>query len=116
MRFDHPATFTVIRAAGKPDPYTAGATIPDWDRATEATIAGFLAHDVSSEAPDLNRSELAESATLTIAEYHADVRLGDRIREEDGRLWQVTGIPISEMNPFTGWRPVTVVRLERWEG
>ena len=116
MYFSHPVTFEVIRAAGKPDPYTAGATIPDWDHATTATIVGFLNHQLSDQSPDLNRDELAETATLTIAEYHADVRLGDRIREEDGRLWEVTGIPVSEMNPFTGWKPVTVVVLKRWEG
>lgn len=116
MFFEHPATFVVIRPAGKPDPYTEGATIPDWANTTETTITGFLAHQSSVETPDENRDELAETATLTVDQPEADIRVGDRVREEDGRLWQVEGIPVSETNPFTGWRPVTVVNLRRWEG
>ena len=116
MLFSFPQTFTVTRPGLKPDPYTPGGTIPDWDHTTTLTVNGFLTRTLSDETPNLNRNELAEAATLTIDSAGAPVQLDDRIEDPDGRLWQVTGIPITEQNPFTGWHPVTVVRLQRWQG
>lgn len=112
----HARLYVVIRPGVKPDPYTPGGTIPDWDNTTEATVAGFLSHDTTAEAPDLNRASLNEAAILTIPGPDADIARGDRVRDTDGREWQVDGHPRRDINPFTGWAPSTAVRLQRWEG
>ena len=118
MRFDYPQAYEIISPGAKTDVYTVGSneTIPDWDNAVTRTLYGFVTHTSSVQGSDLNRSELSETATLTFDSPVADIRRGDRVREPDGRLWEVNSVPVSETNPFTGWNPVTWVGLRRWEG
>ena len=116
MIFDHATPFVRLRAGRKEDPYTPGHYTDDWDKPDELDLEGFISHEASNETQDLNRRELSEAATLTIADPTADVKLGDRIREPSGRLWEVQAIPANDVNPFTGWRPTLVVRLTRWQG
>lgn len=101
-----------LRAKAKPDPYNPDRAIEDWSGVDEAEIEGFITTSASADLDDAARAETDTSAVLTVPDPTADVRRGDRVRDASGRVWSVEGVPTSETNPFTGWRPTLQCDLE----
>lgn len=110
--------FVRLRAKRRPDPYNPSDFSEDWSQPDRLVVHGALSSSSSRRTPDRLREQTASGAYLTIADQQADVRLGDCIRADpdDGRLWEVTGIPSRDANAFTGWRPTLEIELSEWKG
>lgn len=52
---------------------------------------------------------------LIVPDPDIDIKVHDRIII-NGDTWRVTGIPASDRNPYTGWRPTLVADLEQVAG
>ncbi|GAA6124220.1 hypothetical protein BPY_23280 [Bifidobacterium psychraerophilum] len=112
-------TFTRLRAQTASDSYNPADEVADWTKPPDdLDIEGSLSSSSSQRTPDGSREQTTSTAYLTIADPDADVRLGDRIRTnpDDGRLWEVSGFPSNDINPFTGWQPTLEVSLTEWKG
>lgn len=119
MDFNHPQRFIRLRARKTSDPYTPSATVDDWTKpADEIPVYGALSSASSRRTPDANREPTTSGAYLTVTDPYCDILIGDRIRTEpdDGRLWDVTGFPSNDINPFTGWQPTREIQLTERRG
>lgn len=107
-------TVARLRPREKPDPYNPDRTNADWSDPERVEIPGFIASGSSTEVTDGARQEVTSTATLTLPDRAADVKVGDRIEPvpADGRLWRVTGFPARDRSPFTKWGPTTECTLE----
>ncbi|PKU96716.1 hypothetical protein CQR55_1051 [Bifidobacterium pseudolongum subsp. globosum] len=107
-----------LRAAQSANPYNPRATANDWTKPDELAFSGALAASSSTRTPDGLDTATTTRAVLTVFDPSTDIRVGDRIRAEpdDGTLWQVTGVPARDLNPFTGWQPTLEIQLEEVKG
>lgn len=109
----HRQAYTRLRRGTVPDPYDPDHLVPGgWDHADARTIYGTLASKSSIDQPDPVRSEVISTAELILDDPDCDVQRGDRIKADDGRIWDVQGYPHADRNPFTGWRPTLVCDLQ----
>ncbi|NMW65985.1 hypothetical protein HHJ78_10865 [Mobiluncus mulieris] len=114
--FNHPERFERLRPGVEPDPYDPDAAgVPTWDKPDILVFEGFLTESTSTITPDAVRGQVATSGVLTVADPNVDIQVGDRIRQGD-RLWQVTGRPAKDKNPFTGWQPTLEATVAQYEG
>lgn len=120
MDFDTPQAFVRLRPQSSADSYNPQSQAADWTQPTNDLDIeeASLSSSSSQRTPNGNREQTTSTAYLTVADPDADIRLGDRIRTkpDDGRLWEVTGFPSSDINPFTGWQPTLEVSLTEWKG
>lgn len=100
-----------LRAAEVADPYNGRRTVPDWENPDELAFCGFIASQSSAMTPDGSREENVSTSMLTVEDAGIDIRRGDRI-VFGGRTFVVDGVPETDANPFTGWRPTMQVRLQ----
>lgn len=111
-------TVEVVRAGRKPDPVNPARTLPDWGNPTRALVGGFVASSASAQVTDSGRDGSDSSAVLTAfagPDGVPDVAKGDRIVSA-GRTWEVIGVPTSDANPWTGWRPTVEAQLREVVG
>lgn len=113
--FEHTTEFVRQRAKLIVDPYDPDSAVEDWGSPDEITLTGYFASSSSTEQTDEVREQVVTAKQLVIDDPAADVRRGDRIKLGE-RVWSVEGFPEDDMNPFTGWRPTLVARLEEWRG
>lgn len=109
----HRQAYTRMRRRTIPDPYDPEHLVPGgWDQADTMTVHGTLASKASIEQPDPVRDEAISTAELILDDPDADVQRGDRVKADDGRVWDVQGYPHADRNPFTGWQPTLVCDLQ----
>lgn len=110
--------FQRLRAHRIPDPDNPAQTVRDWTDPDAIELSGALASSTSTRIPDTLEDQTTSTAYLTVADPTADVTVGDRIRPvpDDGRLWEVTGMPSRDVNAFTGWQPTLEIPLTEWRG
>lgn len=113
------------RRARIADPYRPTVTTEDdWDPDLTIELPGaFIASSSSSARADATRSEILTDKSLYLTDPDADVIPRDRIRQggtledlDSGTAYMVKVRPQADTNPFTGWRPVAEIPLERVEG
>lgn len=114
MEFEHGTTVYRLRPKQIWDPMSETYVLGDWDDPSEHELPGaFIAQSSTSALGDATRTGALEAKSLYCAP-DADVQYGDRIREgTTGPQYPVDGIPAADTNPFTGWRPVREVPLQR---
>lgn len=116
IKFGSPEKFERLRPAIVKDPYDPDAVgVPDWDQPEVAEFLGFISQSTSTVLPDSTREQTQTTAILTVDNSVVDIKVGDRVRQGE-RIWQVTGNPSLDMNPFTGWRPTTEIQLAEYVG
>lgn len=105
--FAHGQTFTRLRAPLVADPYSGENTLPDWENAATLSIPGFGFDPGGSMSIDqVSGQRIVTEPTLSwLGADVPDVRVGDRMRGPDGRVWHIAGHPSIPTNPFTGWQP-----------
>ena len=113
--FEHVTEFVRQRATLVADPYDPESEVEDWDTPDEITLTGYFASRSSTEQTGEVREQVVTTKQLVIDDPRADVRRGDRIKQDD-HVWTVEGFPETDQNPFTGWQPTLVANLEEWEG
>lgn len=113
---EHLEDFTRLRAQRIPDPYNPDRTVEDWTTPDELPLRGSWDSTGSSFGSDPVRMPLTTTKRIAIFTPLADVAAGDRIRTADGAIFTVTGRPARDINPWTGWRPTTVLTVEEGEG
>lgn len=111
-------SFMRLRAAERASDYNPVRTSRDWDHPILLPITGVLSSSSSRRTPNGLREQTTSNATLTIDDPDADIKLGDRIRPDpdDGRCWEITGFPSSDVNAFTGWQPTLEIQLTEYKG
>lgn len=111
-------TFTRLRAGSVENAYNPDSPGSDWAHPETLEFYAAIASSSSNTNTDRLDRQLTSTATLTIPDPHIDIRVGDRIRPNpaDGREWRVSGIPATDMNPFTGWNPTMECQLEEVKG
>ena len=112
-------TYERLRARKTINPYNPNQYSDDWDTPDSLTFTGALAASSSSRnAVEGYNLTTTSTAILTVADPHVDIIAGDRIRAvpDDGRMWEVTGVPSKDVNAFTGWQPTTEITLTEWKG
>ena len=87
------------------------ATTLDWsDPATENVgpcAVGGLSSSLTTAA-DL--VEVGSLRTLHVPPG-SDIKIGDRLRDPQDRVWTVEGVPDEPTHPLTGWQPGMVVTI-----
>lgn len=118
IRLDGAERFQRLRARRIPDDSNPMQTMDDWTNPEVLELSGALSSSSSTRTPDVLDVRTTSVAYLTVADPSADVRVGDRIRPDpdDGRMWEVTGVPAHDRNAFTGWRPTLEISLTEWRG
>lgn len=115
-----PATETIIRirAGTKPDPYNPSASAADWEHTDRIELQGFISSSSSTQTSGRLDTTVESTAVLTCPDPDTDIRVGDIIhpKADQSRQWRVTGIPSTDMNPFTGWRPTIEAQLREVKG
>jgi hypothetical protein len=108
-------TLTRKRATKKEDPYNPDSTTDDWSSPDVLSFSGYVSSQTSTEQTDAVRAQLITTVQIIVPDPAADIKRGDRI--SDGtHSWSVTGIPASDINPFSGWQPTLVVDVEEVDG
>lgn len=109
-------TVTVIRA---PLVTERGASVRDWDNATEHTIAGCSVQPSDSSRDFARREEQSSFGFHAFLPPNADIQAGDRVRCDVGVGGEITfeidGVPYSRYSP-TGRVDSTQVDLRVWDG
>lgn len=114
---EHLETFTRLRAQTIVDPYNSEELVDDWSQEPdELPLKGVWASRSSTYRSDATREQLATAKTITVFDSDADIREGDRVRNEVGDVFVVQGRPERDRNPFTGWRPTTVITVDEHRG
>ena len=110
--------FRRLRANRKTDPNNGRFTLPDWNDPQILEFEGAFASSSSTMSADTLREQTESTATLTVPDPSADIRLHDRITAvpDDGTVWEVTGVPSHDVNAFTGWQPTLEIQLTNWKG
>jgi hypothetical protein len=110
--------FMRLRAGETASDYNPNQASRDWDHPILLPVSGALSSSSSRRTPDGLREQTTSTATLTIDDPDADIKLGDRIRPDpdDGRCWEVTGFPSRDVNAFTGWQPTLEIQLTEHKG
>ncbi|NMW88054.1 hypothetical protein [Mobiluncus curtisii] len=116
IRFDMPQRFERLRAKFETDPYDPDSPgVPDWSSPDVLEFEGFLTESTSTILPDSVREQVSTSGVLTVTDPSLDIRVGDRVRQ-GGKIWQITGRPAKDKNPFTGWQPTLEITIQQLEG
>lgn len=117
VEFEHGTTVHRLRPKPVWDPVSETYVLGDWDDPDVLTLDGaFIAQSSTSTIGDATRTGALEDKSLYCAP-DADVQFGDRVREgATGPTFPVDGIPAADTNPFTGWRPIREVPLQRAAG
>lgn len=89
----------------------------DWSNPLVLAFEGYL---YSRSSVDSAKSEprdqgIVSDKQLIVPDPDIDIKVHDRIII-NGDTWRVTGIPASDRNPHTGWRPTLVADLEQVAG
>lgn len=114
--------FVRLRAREEISPYNPAQKTYDWNAPDRLSFYGALSSSASSSTSrtptDLLSIMTTSTATLTVADPLIDICVGDRIQSvpDDGRIWEVTGIPSRDVNAFSGWRPTAEITLTEWKG
>jgi hypothetical protein len=103
------------RANRKEDPYNPDRTVEDWADPDVLAFSGYVSSQTSTEQTDAVRAQLITTVQIIVPDTAIDIRKGDRITDGT-HSWSVTGIPTSDINPFTGWQPTLVVDVEEVDG
>jgi len=117
MEFEHGETVYRLRARQIWDPMSQTYVEGDWDDPDVLPLENaFIAQSSTSTIGETSRTGALESKSL-YCDPDADVQMGDRIRQgKTGPVFPVDGIPASDTNPFSGWRPAREVPLQRAAG
>lgn len=113
--FGYTQQFERRRAGRKPDPYNPARTVEDWSNPVISTVDGYIASGESSQQSDPVRDRIASAAEFVSDDPQADIQEGDLLILGN-RQWLVTGFPANDINPFTGWQPTLVAKLEEQRG
>ncbi|MDK6445727.1 hypothetical protein QP104_07345 [Alloscardovia omnicolens] len=118
LTLDGATTWQRLRPTTTPNPYNPKQPNKDWNHPTSITFKAALAASSSSQNTDVLDVRLTSSAVLTVPDPTIDIKAGDRITSvpDDGRTWEVTGVPSRDINAFSGWQPTTEIQLTEWKG
>lgn len=103
-------TVTRLRAAQTTE---RGATIRDWDHASEAQVAGCSVQQDTTSSDYAERANTIQSYTLW-APVDADILRGDRI-VANGTTFDVVGVPFSWYSP-RGTVDHLTCKMTEWVG
>ena len=93
------------------DPYSGVPDSEDWGAPERIDVpAAFVITSDTSTSTDGTNEADAQSWTLYIPAGAPSPGPRDRV-EFDGVVFAQDGIPVREVNPFTGWAPYARVRL-----
>jgi hypothetical protein len=86
--------------------------------AEETPLPGaFFAPASTYSQTTVERLQATNRASIyTPGNVSVPVKVGDRIRDENGNLWEVTGNPMPYSNPFTGWNAGCEIPVEETRG
>jgi hypothetical protein len=115
VQMDSLTTLTRKRAKKKEDPYNPERTVEDWTDPDVLAFSGYVSSQTSTEQTDAVRAKLITTVQIIVPNPTVDVMEGDRVTDGT-HSWSVTGIPIKDINPFTGWQPTLVVDVEEVDG
>ena len=104
-------TVTVMRPAAKTE---RGATVPDWAKATEATLTGVQVVAASTSQDRDGRVDNVVDKFTFRAPYDADIQPGDRV-VWNGWTYEVDGEVFHSKSP-TGRVSSTRCALVAWRG
>lgn len=105
-----------IRPGRITDPYNPDRTVPDPTGAADRRpVWGFLDSETADEITGASREETTSGATFYIEDLTVDVVRGD-VLEQGDRSWKVIGFPPAPRNPFTGYQPYRICKLEEVRG
>ena len=104
-------TITRVRAATKT---VRGASVPDWDKATELSISGCSVQPASTSLSQDGRILGISEGLTAYVPVNADVVAGDRIKYS-GKIYTINGEPKIWTSP-TGTLSNMQLQLERWSG
>ena len=117
LAMGHLEQFVRLRAGLIPDPYDPDSVIAeDWANLDRLTFRAYISSGASTESAADRREQVVSRSVLVVPDPAIDIRRGDRIEDDAGRVWTVQGFPARDQNPFTGWRPTLVVALEEVRG
>lgn len=110
--------FKRLRAAKRPSPYNPSDTVEDWEHPEELEFQGALTQSSSTRTVDGLREQTGTSGYITSNDPTLDIKAGDRIQAvpDDGRRWEVSADPSSDVNAFTGFRPTLEIPIAEWRG
>ena len=110
--------FKRLRAARHPSPYNPSDTVEDWDHPEELEFQGALTQSSSTRTVDGLREQTGTSGYITSNDPTLDIKAGDRIQlvPDDGRRWEVSADPSSDVNAFTAFRPTIEIPIAEWRG
>lgn len=113
----HGVTVTRLRATPTLDPYSDEWTASDWSTPDELAIpgCGWAPARADESTVGMVEVERLQSMATIYAPWGVDVRSEDRIRTADGQVWQVVGDASQWTSPLTGWRPGSVILVEKFE-
>jgi len=115
VTFRHGETMIRDRRGEVIDPYSGLMVAGDWDPTLTATIENVaVAPSTSVLVSDATRTQIITSVSA-YADYHADVRPGDRLTGPSG-VWLAEGEPARWRSPYTGREEGLEIRIERVDG
>lgn len=89
-------------------------TTDSWKGADETTVPDAWVEQRESDAsPDPQSEQTVTVVSVLIVPRATDVRTDDRIRDAEGRLYDVDEVPSANTNPISGYGPFRVVPLVR---
>lgn len=117
MQFPHGQTVQRDRRPLIPDRYNPDGVVPgSWDDATTVPLEGaFVASSSSIATTDATRTQTITDKSLYLTDPAADVLPGDRVRV-GASTYLVETRPEADVNPFTGWQPITEIPLTEVTG
>ena len=91
----------------------------DMEHAPEEVLirGAFLAPASAYSQTSLERIQATNrSSVYAPGNIAPPIQVGDRIRDEAGNLWEVTGNPMPYSNPFTGCKAGCEIPIEETRG
>lgn len=110
MKFN--SSVLVWRRRRVADPYNPKRTrVGSWADAEVFKLDGAYIASSSSKAAIADAAAVAQKS-LFISQPDADIRIGDGVSvgvRGAAPDFEIRALPMSDVNPFTGWQPVTEV-------
>lgn len=118
MDFPYGDTPVRQRAQQVADPYNPSRTVEDWTLPTvDLPLTGCYINSTSTNVlPAAARTQQDIYKSLFSPDPTVDVKVGDRILDVDGYLYQIKDRPVRDRNPFTGWQPIAEIPLTGVQG
>lgn len=115
--FPHGELVVILRARRVIDPYSGELEDLDWTDPIEIPYPGCAVEPRSTDEPfDIERWRAPVITGIRVfGPPDMDVTADDRALVR-GEVWEVDGDPARPVNPWTGWRPGTVVQLRKVRG